>query len=127
MSLRQGNNIIAGGQDEHRVIDFQEPTSENNYTWYRLYADGWVEQGGYVTGGGAAKSVSLPITMSNANYHIELTGFLHSGTAGNTTSVSDDSGAITTTGFKVNNYVENGSNHANGVGFWWEVKGIAAN
>ena len=34
----------------HKVIDFQEPTAANNYTWYRKYADGWVEQGGIWTG-----------------------------------------------------------------------------
>lgn len=28
------------------VIDFQVPTAENNYRWYRKYASGWVEQGG---------------------------------------------------------------------------------
>ena len=30
------------------VIEYQVPTSANNYTWYRKYASGWVEQGGYV-------------------------------------------------------------------------------
>ena len=33
----------------HKVIEFQAPTSANNYTWYRKYADGWVEQGGRCT------------------------------------------------------------------------------
>jgi hypothetical protein len=28
------------------VVDFQAPTSANNYTWYRKYKSGWVEQGG---------------------------------------------------------------------------------
>ena len=74
MSVRQGNNILAGGvvcdntptsgstnavssggvyialagkvSTGHEVIDFQEPTSANNYTWYRKYKSGWVEQGG---------------------------------------------------------------------------------
>ena len=26
----------------HNVIAFQEPTAQNNYAWYRKYADGWV-------------------------------------------------------------------------------------
>ena len=30
------------------VIDYQEPTAENNYTWYRLYKSGWVEQGAFI-------------------------------------------------------------------------------
>lgn len=28
------------------VVDFQAPTAENNYTWFRKYKSGWVEQGG---------------------------------------------------------------------------------
>lgn len=28
------------------VIEYQMPTAENNYTWYRKYKSGWVEQGG---------------------------------------------------------------------------------
>lgn len=30
------------------VIETQAPTAENNYTWYRKYKSGWVEQGGHV-------------------------------------------------------------------------------
>lgn len=52
--------LDAGG-----VTAFQAPTAQNNYTWYRKYADGWVEQGGRANGN---KTVSLPITMSDANY-----------------------------------------------------------
>lgn len=107
------------------VIESQLPTAENNYTWYRKYKSGWVEQGGYVAGGGSGVLVSLIKPMSNTNYQINLTGFLHSGTAGNTASVSTDSGVVTTTHFYVNNYVENGSNKGTGVGFWWTVSGIA--
>ncbi|MBO4672683.1 MAG: hypothetical protein J5608_03465, partial [Alphaproteobacteria bacterium] len=32
------------------VIESQNPTAENNYTWYRKYKSGWIEQGGYYTG-----------------------------------------------------------------------------
>lgn len=107
------------------VIESQTPTAENNYTWFRKYKSGWIEQGGYVVSGGSGILVSLIKPMSNTNYQINLTGFLHSGTAGNTASVSTDSGAVTTTHFYVNNYVENGSNKGAGVGFWWSVSGIA--
>lgn len=48
----------------HKVIEFQAPTSANNYTWYRKYADGWVEQGGTVTtASNTATPVTLPIPM----------------------------------------------------------------
>ena len=47
------------------VIESQEPTTANGYTWYRKYKSGWVEQGGQKIGN---KTVSLPITMSDASY-----------------------------------------------------------
>lgn len=57
----------------HEVIEFQEPTSENEYTWYRLYADGWVEQGGHnhaiqADRYGNFNYIDLPVTMADANY-----------------------------------------------------------
>ena len=62
---------LAGKVDKgHQVIAFQEPTSTNNYTWYRKYADGWVEQGGYVQPFTGTGSVNLPITMQNTNYFV---------------------------------------------------------
>jgi hypothetical protein len=72
MSLRQGNNIIAGSPDEHRVIEFQEPTAANNYTWYRKYEDGWVEQGGRINLNGAIsatnKRITFPVVMADSKY-----------------------------------------------------------
>lgn len=56
--------------DPHRVIEFQAPTAENNYTWYRKYADGWVEQGGQTSTGGTQ---TLPITMADTNYNVMRT------------------------------------------------------
>lgn len=48
----------------HEIIEFQAPTAGNNYTWYRKYADGWVEQGGSSGYG----TINLPVTMADANY-----------------------------------------------------------
>ncbi len=50
------------------VIASQAPTAENNYTWYRKYKSGWVEQGGYYTGN--ATTVTLPVQMSDTNYSV---------------------------------------------------------
>jgi len=56
------------------VIDYQEPTSANNYTWYRKYKSGWVEQGGCVTSpSDSAYIVSLPMAMANTNYTVMIT------------------------------------------------------
>lgn len=59
----------------HKVIEFQAPTAENNYTWYRKYADGWVEQGGMVTETStvAQKSIVFPVEMADANYNLQVT------------------------------------------------------
>ena len=49
----------------HKVIEFQTPTSANGYTWYRKYADGWVEQGGraLVPATNASSSSTVVITL----------------------------------------------------------------
>lgn len=52
------------------VVESQLPTAENNYTWYRKYKSGWVEQGGYST----SQTVTLPIEMADTNYLVQLTG-----------------------------------------------------
>ena len=59
--LRNIDNIA--GADA--VIDYQEPTADNGYTWYRKYNDGWVEQGGCIPQGfGEAIYVEFPIPMA---------------------------------------------------------------
>ena len=53
----------------HKVIEFQAPTSTND-TWYRKYADGWVEQGGRCTVpatnglGSSSVTVTLPVPIA---------------------------------------------------------------
>lgn len=57
------------GLKSHEVIEFQTPTADNNYTWYRKYADGWVEQGGIITGVGTSYSAqTMPVEMADTNY-----------------------------------------------------------
>lgn len=58
------------------VVAFQRPTADNNYTWYRLYKSGWVEQGGIITFGtidasaASETSTTLPVAMADMNYKI---------------------------------------------------------
>ena len=59
------------------VIEKQEPTSSNNYTWYRKYSDGWVEQGilnanlpQQNANTVSTSSFTLPITMANTDYAV---------------------------------------------------------
>ena len=53
------------------VVESQFPTSENNYTWYRKYKSGWIEQGGS-SSGGTSVTVTLPVTMVDSNYTVVL-------------------------------------------------------
>lgn len=52
------------------VIDYQEPTSANNYTWYRKYKSGWVEQGGTIVVGSSNQqyTISLPYAMATTEH-----------------------------------------------------------
>ncbi len=94
------------------VIQSQMPTAENNYTWYRKYKSGWVEQGGYTSMTDAVITINLPVTMSDTNYTLLL--FQEKNTDGqNVPGIT----AKTTTSFSIN-----ASSNANG---GWQVSGIA--
>lgn len=55
------------------VVESQEPTSANGYTWYRKYKSGWVEQGGITAKNISSVNVTLPVEMLDANYHVDIT------------------------------------------------------
>lgn len=104
------------------VVDFQAPTSANNYTWYRKYKSGWVEQGGKVsTPNGGSATVNLPVTMSDANYTINATG---TSTVGGGDYQKVGWSSQTSTGFKIYSAGGGGSYYANTV--YWQVSGMAA-
>ena len=99
----------------HKVIEFQIPTASNGYTWYRKYADGWVEQGQTkLTLSDAATTYTLPITMDSGYYELFI-GFNQ--TSDGTTMPSTYN--RTTTSFTVNSPAVN-------VDGWWWVSGMAA-
>lgn len=52
------------------VVESQEPTSGNGYTWYRLYKSGWVEQGGIIPAGQTSNVliITIPIEFYDTNY-----------------------------------------------------------
>ena len=51
------------------VVERQEPTADNGYTWYRKYKSGWVEQGGTTSA-----NITFPIEFSDSNYQIVGSG-----------------------------------------------------
>ena len=53
------------------VTEWQYPAPENNYTWYRKYRSGWVEQGGrYISDETMIRRMTLPICMANTDYNL---------------------------------------------------------
>lgn len=102
----------------HQVIAFQEPTSANNYTWYRKYADGWVEQGGRFSGYDIL--ITLPVVMSDTNYNIQSTGTSTAGGGAYQYTFYRDQ---TAAGFRIVSAY--GGNWYNNSGYW-QVSGMAA-
>lgn len=124
--LRVHDGTTPGGFMIDPVVAFQAPTAQNNYTWYRKYASGWVEQGGVYDRGGYSTSwnttILLPVTMADSNYTVLLA----------TNSIDGDHlgehglnfESRTTTQFAV--YCHTGASGDGSRGASWEVKGLAA-
>ena len=120
ITTEEMNNKVNIG---HEVIEFQEPTAANNYTWYRKYRDGWVEQGGLCSGTAESNSVSMPVEMSNTEYQV-------SAISDPTDSVNSWGWVVvvrnskTTTGFSLG--CRYGSGSVVALRTHWQVSGIAA-
>ena len=93
------------------VVESQLPTAENNYTWYRKYKSGWVEQGGLLNDTtGDSGTVTLIVEMASANYNV----FIMAYNSGGYPLLYKDR---TTTSFNYSGNIGKDS---------WEVKGFAA-
>ena len=98
------------------VVDFQAPTAQNNYTWYRKYKSGWVEQGGIASVESSSWTpVLLPVEMADTNYGIQAT----CGGAGGGTYVQINESGLSTTQISIGGSQDNTTAR-------WEVKGMAA-
>ena len=91
-----------------RIVD----TYSNNYAWWRLYSDGWIEQGSRVfsCGNVGNKVVYLLVPMRDTNYSIlmnttDILSGYSSGLNDHTEAAEIGFGALTTTSFRfgVNN------------------------
>lgn len=108
------NTAAIAGADY--VVESQLPTALNNYTWYRKYKSGWVEQGGIESvGSGSWTSVSLPVEMADTNYGIQAT----CGGAGGGTYVQINESGLSTTQISIGGSQNNTTAR-------WEVKGMMA-
>lgn len=104
------------------VIESQAPTADNNYTWYRKYKSGWVEQGGKAVYSNE-NTVNLAITMQDTNYSCIITTILTASSNNGACTFGIKSGTKTTTTIAV---THNGFSDWKPYGFEWLVKGFAA-
>lgn len=121
--LRVHDGTTQGGFEIDTVVAFQIPTAANNYTWYRKYASGWVEQGGYGDLGGVQSSptatIVFPLSMANVYYGINISCIR--GDSGNF-KMAQGVQTNTTTGMTFGFYAS-----SDGCRYYtWEVKGMAA-
>lgn len=119
-SLRVHDGSTQGGYLVDTVVFFQRPTADNNYTWARKYASGWVEQGGKNTAitTGSTQTQTFPIPMADTNYTVGIT-LIGTGLADTGFRIIDASN--TTTAFAYN--ANSGDNTS---GIYWRVEGMAA-
>ena len=110
----------------HQVVEFQAPTALNGYTWYRKYADGWVEQGGINnTLGSNTISITYPIVMANANFKPIIEG--ESDYGAQIFAYVQQLISHTTTGFETRGKAVGASNAVwENTSFVWFIAGMAA-
>lgn len=70
LNSKADTNLLNTDNNVDFIIDSQEPTAENNYTWYNLYRSGRVEQGGYINAiNNNIMTINLLIEMRDVYYN----------------------------------------------------------
>lgn len=115
------NVDTTGGADV--VVEYQMPTAENNYTWYRKYKSGWVEQGGSadLANHTTVQIITMPVPMADTKYTISVGHWCNVVGTGGYTGIGWNN--KTTTNFELC-----GAQAGSGLGNNWDwmVCGIAA-
>lgn len=105
------------------VVETQLPTAANNYTWYRKYTSGWVEQGGKIVNpNGNLIAVTLPIPMKDIAYAYSDYFEAINNASGSPWRIIDSPGVLiskNTTTFS--RYMPNSTNT-----IWWIISGLSA-
>lgn len=90
----QNANLINAGRIEEKLGDKLDrsavkayiiETYKNGASWYRVWSDGWIEQGGFYSGSIAANKnvyIELPNAFSTMNYNVQITCSLDTITPG---------------------------------------------
>jgi hypothetical protein len=113
-----GTNTWKTWQNENTVVT----TYSSGTTWYRIWSDGWIEQGGKYTGTTGTcwnTTITLPKAFSNTNYNISVTS---TGLAGDMWGEHGENvESITTSSFKY--YFYTGASGDGTTGFYWTACG----
>lgn len=96
-------------------------TYSNGSSWYRIWSDGWCEQGAYQSSisGDGPTPVTFLVTMADTNYSV-FGGVVPSASSANDSRF--EAYTRTTTGMNID---WTNASHVDGT--WWEVKGYKAN
>lgn len=109
------NNILDS------IVSYSIPSSNNANRWIRKYSSGWVEQGGYLSGGFGVHTINLSVPMRDTTYLVLAT------LRNNTIS---GSGGAWTNAYVQNTYqiliVNDYNNTWQGSGTYWYVCGMGA-
>ena len=72
----QNANLIDAGRMQEQITNINAPSRDylvesyvNNKSWYRIYSDGWCEQGGQITVTKAATNITLLKSYKDNNYN----------------------------------------------------------
>ena len=108
--------------DADYVVESQLPTAQNNYTWYRKYKSGWIEQGGKTTQT-ATSSVDaiilFPVEMQDTEYTVTFSVC---------SSVANDgaeSSVVAQTRVGITLHADSMTSTSGTKGFMWKICGVA--
>lgn len=96
-------NIVdssSSGSNIDYVVETQLPTAQNNYTWYRKYKSGWIEQGGNIEYSGTSNNeqqITFVKAFADTNYTFLTTVKYNGDVAGAYTTESTTTPRTTTT------------------------------
>lgn len=114
------------------VVEMQKPTASNNYTYYRKYKSGWVEQGGRFNQPASSNdtvvtiTISLPVVMQDNQYTFLSGGMLiqeNGGTGGGWAGYWKEPSGSTPSTLVINGWR---TNTAGAMMMYWHVLGFAA-
>ena len=97
------------------VIEMQTPTPANNFTWFRKYKSGWLEQGGVIQGDNTLQTIALPVPFASGTYSV---------TIGNTSS-NTEARARNASGISSQDDKSFTSFTPTGDWKWWEARGAS--